>query len=41
MNTFLKAYKIESVLYVHVSLVFKFVGWLVKEKNKYKDFLLL
>jgi hypothetical protein len=34
----LKAYEIESVFYVHAPLVFKFLGCLVEEINKYKDF---
>jgi hypothetical protein len=32
MNIFLKAYKTESVVYVHALLVLKFLGCLVEEK---------
>ncbi len=35
---FLKAYEIESVFYIHAPLDFKFLGCLVKDKNKYKDY---
>ncbi len=38
MNTYLKAYKIESLLSLHAQLVFQ-IFWLPqKEKNKFKDF---
>jgi hypothetical protein len=36
MNIFLKTNKNELVLYVHTQIVFKILGCLVKEKNKYK-----
>jgi hypothetical protein len=38
MNIFIKAYKIESALYVHAPLDFKFLRYNVEEKNKCKDF---
>jgi len=34
MNIFLKAYKIESVLYVHAPLVFKFIKSLEERENE-------
>jgi hypothetical protein len=37
MNIILKTYKIKSVLSVRAQIVLKFVGCLVKEKNKYKS----
>jgi hypothetical protein len=38
MDNFFKVYKIKSVLSLHASVVFKFVGWPVEENIKNKDF---
>jgi hypothetical protein len=36
MNNFLKVIKVKSVLSVHAPIVFKFLAFLVQEKNMYK-----
>jgi hypothetical protein len=36
MNIYLKAFRMKSVLSVHAQMIFKFLAYLVREKNKYK-----